>query len=149
VSNKLPPHLADLAIVVVFAVFPSTEGVREERRVLRERSRTFFRFIASAWCLVFFSSVMRAIFLDIDGALNCSRTPNPRKFPYVVDESLLKRLLALQQRTNAQVILSLTWRYDPVGLLAAKHFGIPFSNVTPTRVSLERMKFWHGWQQIA
>ena len=34
---------------------------------------------------------MKVIFLDIDGVLNCKKTPNPRKFPYVVD----KRLCAL------------------------------------------------------
>ena len=28
---------------------------------------------------------MKIIFLDIDGVLNCDKTPNPRKFPYVVD----------------------------------------------------------------
>lgn len=32
---------------------------------------------------------MKAIFLDIDGVLNCDRTPNPRRFPYVVDKLCL------------------------------------------------------------
>ena len=32
---------------------------------------------------------MKIIFLDIDGVLNCDKTPNPRKFPYVVDPKLL------------------------------------------------------------
>jgi hypothetical protein len=35
---------------------------------------------------------MKIIFLDIDGVLNCDKTPNPRKFPYVVDKKLLLRL---------------------------------------------------------
>jgi hypothetical protein len=26
---------------------------------------------------------MKVIFLDIDGVLNCDKTPNPRKFPYL------------------------------------------------------------------
>jgi len=30
---------------------------------------------------------MKVIFLDIDGVLNCDKTPNPRKFPYIVDKS--------------------------------------------------------------
>jgi hypothetical protein len=88
---------------------------------------------------------MRAIFLDIDGVLNCSRTPNPRKFPYVVDPGLLQRLLSLQQRTDAQVILSSTWRYDPVGLLAAKHFGIPFNDVIPDMPGEPRKKEITSW----
>jgi histidinol phosphatase-like enzyme len=32
---------------------------------------------------------MKVIFLDIDGVLNCDKTPNPRKFPYIVDKKLL------------------------------------------------------------
>jgi hypothetical protein len=74
---------------------------------------------------------MKIIFLDIDGVLNCTRTRNPRKFPYIVDEKLLKRFLELLERTGAEVVLASTWRYDPIGLLAAKHFNIPFIDVIP------------------
>ena len=74
---------------------------------------------------------MRVIFLDIDGVLNCSDTHNPRKFPYVVDPGFLDRLKDIITRTDALIILSSTWRVDPVGLLAARYFGIPFSDVTP------------------
>jgi hypothetical protein len=88
---------------------------------------------------------MRVIFLDIDGVLNCSRTSNLRKFPYVVDSALLARLLSLRRRTDAEVILSSTWRYDPVGLLAAKHFGIPFSDVIPDLPGEPRKKEIVTW----
>ena len=74
---------------------------------------------------------MKIIFLDIDGVLNNTRTKNPRKFPYIVDPELLERFKQLLAATAAQVVLSSTWRYDPVGLLAAKHHGIPFVDVTP------------------
>jgi hypothetical protein len=74
---------------------------------------------------------MKVIFLDIDGVLNCKETPNPRKFPYVVESKLQRRLLRLLQRTGADIVLSSTWRYDPIGLLAARHFRIPFIGVTP------------------
>jgi HAD domain in Swiss Army Knife RNA repair proteins len=74
---------------------------------------------------------MHVIFLDIDGVLNCKRTPNPRKLPYVVDPLLLKRFLRLVDRTGAKVVLSSTWRYDPAGLFSAKHWGIPFIDVLP------------------
>jgi HAD domain in Swiss Army Knife RNA repair proteins len=74
---------------------------------------------------------MKVIFLDIDGVLNCKKTANPRKFPYVVDPKLLKRFLSLLERSGAKVVLSSTWRYDPAGLFSAKHRGIPFIDVTP------------------
>jgi hypothetical protein len=74
---------------------------------------------------------MKVIFLDIDGVLNCKSTPNPRKFPYIVDPKLLKRLKRLLERTGAKVVLSSTWRYDPAGIFSAKHWGIPFVDVIP------------------
>ena len=74
---------------------------------------------------------MKVIFLDIDGVLNCKNTPNPRKFPYIVDPKLLKRFKRLLQCTGAKVVLSSTWRYDPAGLFSAKHWGIPFIDVIP------------------
>jgi hypothetical protein len=74
---------------------------------------------------------MKIIFLDIDGVLNTKHSENPRKFPYIVESKLLERLKALQKATGAQIVLSSTWRYDPVGLLAAEHHGIPFIDATP------------------
>jgi hypothetical protein len=74
---------------------------------------------------------MKVIFLDIDGVLNSSQTPNPRKLPYVVDRKLLTRFKRLLQRTSAKVVLSSTWRYDPAGLFSANHHKVPFIGVTP------------------
>jgi hypothetical protein len=74
---------------------------------------------------------MKIIFLDIDGVLNCRKTPNPRKLPYVVDPKLLRRFKRLLERTGAKVVLSSTWRYDPAGLFSARHWGIPFIDVIP------------------
>ena len=74
---------------------------------------------------------MKVIFLDIDGVLNCKKTPNPRKFPYVVDKRLLVRFKRLLEKTRAKVVLSSTWRYDPAGLFSAKHWSIPFIDITP------------------
>jgi len=73
----------------------------------------------------------RIIFLDIDGVLNCSHTPNPRKLPYIVDKRLLARFRKLVARTGAGVVLSSSWRIDPVGCLAARYWGIPFIDVSP------------------
>jgi hypothetical protein len=74
---------------------------------------------------------MRVIFLDIDGVLNCKHTPNPRKFPYIVDQKLLECFRGLVARADAAVVLSSTWRYDPAGLFNAKHWGIPAWCVNP------------------
>ncbi len=38
---------------------------------------------------------MKVIFLDIDGVLNCKKTPNPRNLPYIVDTKLLERFESL------------------------------------------------------
>jgi hypothetical protein len=52
------------------------------------------------------AQTMKVIFLDIDGVLNCVKTPNPRKLPYIVDQKLLARLEKLLTRTKAKVVLS-------------------------------------------
>ena len=88
---------------------------------------------------------MKVIFLDIDGVLNCKRTSNPRKFPYIVDPKLLARLLKLCETTGAKVVLSSTWRFDPIGLLAAKHFGIPFIDVLPDMPHQPRRDEINSW----
>ena len=85
---------------------------------------------------------MKVIFLDIDGVLNCEKTPNPRKFPYIVDAALLARLRQLLERTGASVVLSSTWRYDPAGIFSATHYGIPFMDVTPTEPRCKEILRW-------
>jgi hypothetical protein len=88
---------------------------------------------------------MKVIFLDIDGVLNCERTRNPRNFPYVVDRKLLARLHKLLQRTGAKVVLSSSWRLDPVGLLAAKHWRVPFVDVCPDKPRSPRRAEMLAW----
>ena len=59
---------------------------------------------------------------------HCERCPkkthNPREFPYGVDKTLLLRLNRLLERTKAKVVLSSSWRCDPVGLLAGKYWQV-------------------------
>src|SRR6266853_1028829 len=76
-------------------------------------------------------AAMNVIFLDIDGVLNCEDTPNPRKFPYIVDARLLSLFKGLLARTAANVVLSSSWRTDPIGLLAATYYDVPFIDVCP------------------
>jgi hypothetical protein len=88
---------------------------------------------------------VKVIFLDIDGVLNCDATSNPRDFPYVVDQVLLARFKELVSKTGAKVVLSSTWRSDPIGLLAARHFDIPFDDVctdTPGAPRCEEILSW-------
>ncbi len=74
---------------------------------------------------------MKIIFLDIDGVLNCKAAPNPRNFPYIVDKKLLLRLNGFWTKAK------LRWSFHQhgatirSGILAAKHWGIPFIDVTP------------------
>jgi Swiss Army Knife RNA repair-like protein len=63
--------------------------------------------------------------------LNCSNTPNPRNFPYIVDQRLLQRYLRLVAATRAGTVLLSTWRHDPAGLFSARHWGIPFNDIAP------------------
>jgi hypothetical protein len=88
---------------------------------------------------------MKVIFLDIDGVLNCPKTPNPRKFPYVIDKRLLARLKKLLDRTGAKVVLSSSWRLDPIGVFAAKHWGVPFIGVCPDKPKSPRCKEILDW----
>lgn len=88
---------------------------------------------------------MKVIFLDIDGVLNCKKTPNPRKLPYVVDKKLLARLRRLLDRTGAKVVLSSSWRIDPVGLFAAEYWGVPFIDVCPDMPKSARCKEVLAW----
>jgi hypothetical protein len=88
---------------------------------------------------------MKLIFLDIDGVLNCPKTPNPRSFPYVIDDRLLARFRQLLERTGASVVLSSTWRYDPAGIFSAKRYGVPFIDVTPDMPNEPRCKEILEW----
>jgi hypothetical protein len=88
---------------------------------------------------------MKVIFLDIDGVLNCATTPNPRKFPYVVDKKLLARLRTLLDSTGAKVVLSSSWRCDPIGLYAARHWGVPFFDVCPDKPRSPRAREMLAW----
>jgi hypothetical protein len=88
---------------------------------------------------------MKVIFLDIDGVLNSDQTRNPRKFPYVVDKKLLALFQKLVDRTGAEVVLSSSWRCDPVGVLAAKHWGIPFIDLCSDRPGSSRSSEIRAW----
>jgi hypothetical protein len=88
---------------------------------------------------------MKIIFLDIDGVLNCDKTPNPRKFPYIVDNKLLARFKKLLERTGAKVVLSSSWRCDPIGLFAARHWGVPFIDVCPDKPRSPRRNELLAW----
>ena len=92
-----------------------------------------------------FSRRIDIIFLDIDGVLNCDDTPNPRKFPYIVDRRLLSILEDLLARTGAKVVLSSTWRTDPVGLFAARFYGVPFTDVCPDLPGVSRCEEMLNW----
>ena len=88
---------------------------------------------------------MKVIFFDIDGVLNCTDTQNPRKFPYIIDVRLLRRFKRLLKQCKAKGVLASSWRVDPIGLLAAKHFGVPFIDVCPDMPSEPRCVEIRAW----
>jgi hypothetical protein len=88
---------------------------------------------------------VKVIFLDIDGVLNCKRTPNPRGFPYIVDTQLLARYINLVAKTGAQTVLISTWRHDPVGRWAARHYGVPFTDVIADMPDSPRSEEIRAW----
>lgn len=88
---------------------------------------------------------MKIIFLDIDGVLNSSKTPNPRKLPYIVDKKLLGRLLKLVERSGAKIVLSSSWRIDPIGVYAARYWGIPVFDICPDFPKRPRCKEILAW----
>ena len=88
---------------------------------------------------------MKVIFFDIAGVLNCTDTPNPRKFPYIIDARLLRRFKRLLKVCKAKGVLASSWRVDPIGLLAAKHFGVPFIDVCPDMPSEPRCVEIRAW----
>jgi hypothetical protein len=48
-------------------------------------------------------------------------------------------------KSKAKVVLSSTWRYDPVGVFAAKYWHIPFVDVMPDmRVGRAEAKYRPG-----
>jgi HAD domain in Swiss Army Knife RNA repair proteins len=91
---------------------------------------------------------MKIIFLDIDGVLNCDDTPNPRKFPYIVDSRLLELFREFVKATGAIVVLSSTWRVDPVGLFATKFYNVPFEDICPCRALRGAMSYKLGSENI-
>jgi len=70
---------------------------------------------------------MRAIFLDIDGVLNSSKTANPRDLPYIVDRRLLCTFRKLAARTRAKVVLFRIGATTPPACSAP----IPYADVVP------------------
>jgi len=55
------------------------------------------------------------------------------------------RVRQLLNRTNASVVLSSTWRYDPAGIFSAKRYGIPFIDITPDMPHEPRCKEILEW----
>jgi hypothetical protein len=59
------------------------------------------------------------------------RSANLHFSPVHRRQKATERLRRLLEKSKAKVVLSSTWRYDPVGLFAAKYWGVPFIDVTP------------------
>ena len=92
---------------------------------------------------------MKAIFLDIDGVLNCKKTSNPRKFPYVVDGALLARYCRVLNSTGAKVVLSSTWHMTRLAHWQLDISAFHLLMLLPTsRKSLDAARSLRGWNGI-
>ncbi|MBV9555828.1 MAG: hypothetical protein JO254_01995 [Pseudolabrys sp.] len=69
---------------------------------------------------------MKVIFLDIDGVLNCRKTPNPKKRKCVIDPDLATRLLHVLKATGAKVVLSTSWRHLANNMRVFNGFSVPY-----------------------
>jgi len=87
----------------------------------------------------------KVIFLDIDGVLNSTHTPNPRKLPYVVDKRRMRVFKRLIAHTRAKIVLISDWRHDPAGLFAARLHGIRYWDVLPDRAKKSRGDQIRAW----
>jgi hypothetical protein len=88
---------------------------------------------------------MKVIFFDIDGVLNCSKTPNPRNLPYIADPALVTRFARLLDRSGAVAVMTSSWRIDPAGLFSARHWGIPFQDIVPDMPDQSRDREIRAW----
>ncbi len=81
---------------------------------------------------------MKVIFLDVDGVLNNDES---LMLDDSLDETLLLRLRDLIKRTNANIILSSSWRlcFKPLCSIMSRleKIGLHISGMTPNGVSLE------------
>ena len=69
---------------------------------------------------------MKVIFLDIDGVLNCKKTPNPRKLPYIVDPELLERFESLLEPHGCEGSSVIDMAIRSCGSLQRQTLGYPF-----------------------
>jgi hypothetical protein len=58
---------------------------------------------------------------------------------------LLDRLKGLAERTEAKIVLTSTWLLDPIGHIAAKHFGVPFIGCSPDMPEAARHEEIKTW----
>ena len=66
----------------------------------------------------------------------------------MVDPVLLKRLQRLMELTDAAVVLSSSWRFDPAGIFSAKHYRIPFIDTIPDLPDQPRCEEILAWLRI-
>jgi hypothetical protein len=63
----------------------------------------------------------------------------------VIDPILLERLKRVVENTQSKIVLSSTWRLDPIGVLAAEHWGLPPFDVCPDMPGSARRQEMFDW----
>jgi len=75
---------------------------------------------------------MKIIFLDIDGVLNCKTTINRYGGAIGIDPYLVMHFNRIIFATDAEIVLSSSWRHWEGGLEEFKKRVMPFKDITPT-----------------
>ena len=88
---------------------------------------------------------MKILFLDVDGVLNCRRTPQLINDLYPLDPFMVLLVDRIIQATGCKVVLSSAWRNHPQGVEIIKK-SIPLLDKTENFSSVrgEEIRKWLG-----
>lgn len=90
-----------------------------------------FLLVFSLSSLAFSEKPERIIFLDVDGVLNNSKSPVDVLL--FIDPECLAHLKKIVNKTKAKIVLSSTWRYDPL-----------YKKFLAKKFKLQGLKLWVG-----
>jgi hypothetical protein len=91
---------------------------------------------------------MRVIFVDVDGVLNSNGERGHRAGTHGLDIACVERLKALAHRTDAQLVLSSSWRHHEDAKAQLKAVGLTFIGETPRFKYAERPEEIDAWLRL-
>jgi hypothetical protein len=79
----------------------------------------------------FIDTKTKFLFLDVDGVLNCRRTPHMQTEIYPLDPFMVLLVHRIIEATNCRIVLSSSWRNHPQGINVVGK-SIPLIGITPS-----------------